>query len=322
MPAGRGRGRGKYVPPTGARLQLQKAAEECGYDARNLRSLQSRPDLFPDIELHSSGFPMHIISAQQQTNPQDSRQPQPQPQPQSQSQPQIVSNQPQRGITNKVKIEEGDNSSPKKKENTNTIKTVKRSVYTSKLIQKGREMHHRIQHSPFYVQCSKGVPDVIRYKGSAKVSEDNDNHHDEYMKRNDDNDVINHSNVVKSVMSQCLGGRKATKQGLFLPDELVYGPKRKSRSGWINEDEDDDENTTKKKNLDDLEKEEKIKKRRIRLGLDPGDDELNANDAGENQFADDEIMEEVEEQDDGGYGVNYYESEGEESVGDGGEAYI
>ena len=55
--SGRGRGRGKYTPPTGGRAFLMRSAEECGLDSRNLRSLQdiTRPALFPDIKLHSSG---------------------------------------------------------------------------------------------------------------------------------------------------------------------------------------------------------------------------------------------------------------------------
>jgi hypothetical protein len=52
--AGRGRGR---APPTGARLLLQRSAQEAGLDAGNLRNLQdiTKPKLFPDYEWHSTG---------------------------------------------------------------------------------------------------------------------------------------------------------------------------------------------------------------------------------------------------------------------------
>lgn len=54
---GRGRGRGRGAPPSGARLLLQRSAQEAGLDAGNLRSLQdiTKPQLFPDFEWHSSG---------------------------------------------------------------------------------------------------------------------------------------------------------------------------------------------------------------------------------------------------------------------------
>ena len=54
--SGRGRGRGR-APPTGARLLLQKSAQEAGLDSSNLRNLQdlTKPSLYPDYEWHSSG---------------------------------------------------------------------------------------------------------------------------------------------------------------------------------------------------------------------------------------------------------------------------
>jgi hypothetical protein len=53
---GGGRGRGR-APPTGARLMLQRSAQEAGLDGSNLRSLQdiTKPQLFPDYNWHSSG---------------------------------------------------------------------------------------------------------------------------------------------------------------------------------------------------------------------------------------------------------------------------
>jgi len=56
--SGRGRGRGRGgAPASGGLLLLRRSAEECGLDSRNIRSLGdiTRPPLYPDIELHSSG---------------------------------------------------------------------------------------------------------------------------------------------------------------------------------------------------------------------------------------------------------------------------
>jgi len=285
---GRGRGRGKFTPPTGARLQLQKAAEECGFDARNLRSLQSRPELFPDILLHSSGLPMHAIQKRQEEQVQ-------------------VKQEEEQKENATVKMEDSSQAVVMKKKST--IKTVRRSAKTSKLIRKGREMHHRMQNSPFFVRYTKDVPDVIRYSDTLKAEKSMENSEGGSMTMEDSSFT-----VVKSVMLNCLGGRTATKQGLFFPEELVFGPKRLNNTGWLT----DNENANKKLNLEALEKQEKLKLRRIRMGLD--DDDA---DKGENEFADDDLVEEDdEEQDDGGYGVNYYESEGDESAGDNGEGYI
>lgn len=130
--SGRGRGRGRgYTPPSGSRLQLQKAAEDCGFDARNLRSLQSRPEVFPDIVLHSSGIPMQIVRQKQ--------------------------------------AEEGGNANAIDDKAPVEVKGVKRSAITNKLIQKGREISNRMQNSAFYVKHAKDVPDVTRYNSSNSV---------------------------------------------------------------------------------------------------------------------------------------------------------
>ena len=52
---------GGRAPPSGARLLLQRSAQEAGLDAGNLRSLQdiTKPLLFPDFEWHSSGQKGH-----------------------------------------------------------------------------------------------------------------------------------------------------------------------------------------------------------------------------------------------------------------------
>jgi hypothetical protein len=54
---GRGRGRGRGGPVTGARLFMQRSAQEAGLDAGNLRNLHdiTKAKLFPDFEWHSSG---------------------------------------------------------------------------------------------------------------------------------------------------------------------------------------------------------------------------------------------------------------------------
>jgi hypothetical protein len=54
--SGRGRGRGRGNP-SGARLLLQRSAQEAGLGATSLKNIQdiTRPQLFPDYEWHSSG---------------------------------------------------------------------------------------------------------------------------------------------------------------------------------------------------------------------------------------------------------------------------
>lgn len=55
--SGRGRGRGRGAPPSGARLLLQRSAQEAGLGSSSLKSIQdiTKPALFPDYEWHSSG---------------------------------------------------------------------------------------------------------------------------------------------------------------------------------------------------------------------------------------------------------------------------
>lgn len=249
---GRGRGRGKFTPPTGARLQLQKAAEDCGFDARNLRSLQSQPDLFPGIELHSSGFPMRVVR------------------------------QKEAEVGGGKQQNKGNNDDDGKPV---ALKGVKRSAATNKLIQKGREISHRMQSSVFYVKHTKDVPDVIRYNSNTSKEE---------------------ASIVDKVMIRCLGGRQLTKAGLFLPDELVHGGRRKRTSEFGSEYNEDG----KKLSLGELESREKLRLRRMRLGLE--DDDENK----DQEFADDEIDQEEEEEFEGGYGVNHYDSDREEDEDD------
>lgn len=120
--SGRGRGRGR-APPTGARLLLQRSAQEAGLDAGNLRNLEdiTKPKLFPDYEWHSSGRQGHEPG--DPANPTASTSALPSP---------------------------------------NTIAHNKRSASTVYLINKSREMHHRFQNSPYYVRPTQEV-DVVRY---------------------------------------------------------------------------------------------------------------------------------------------------------------
>lgn len=299
---GRGRGRGKFVPPTAAKLQLQKAAEECGYDPRNLRALQHQPDLFPDILLHSSGQPMREIQKLQQQQQQEEEEEEKEKQEKARQKQnikvEVADDDKSRRVS--IKMEDGQtvtSGGGGRLAKKNAIKMVKRSAHTTKLIQKGREMHHRMQK--FHIRVTKDVPDILRADDEKKLEGDYDK-----------------DDAVKAVMMHCLGGRKATKQGLFLPDELVYGP-HKRRRGWLTNDGGDDGNNKKQKTIEELEKEEKLRLRRIRLGIEQEEEDAKE----ENEFLDE--FEDQEEQDDGGYGVNYYESEGEESMGDGdGENYI
>eukprot|EP00934_Nitzschia_sp_Nitz4_P009104 Nitzschia sp. Nitz4//scaffold53_size117307//30836//31516//NITZ4_003761-RA/size117307-processed-gene-0.6-mRNA-1//1//CDS//3329554178//9094//frame0 len=112
--SGRGRGRGR-APPSGARLMLQKSAQEAGLDAGNLRNLQdiTKPSLFPDFLWHSSGWQGHDPAPPTQTS--------------------------------------ANNSSSGNKRSSN--------IY---LINKSREIHHRLQNSPYYVRPSQEM-DVARY---------------------------------------------------------------------------------------------------------------------------------------------------------------
>ncbi|CAJ1951806.1 unnamed protein product [Cylindrotheca closterium] len=54
---GRGRGRGRGAPPSGARLLLQRSAQEAGLGSSSLKAISdiTKPALFPDYEWHSSG---------------------------------------------------------------------------------------------------------------------------------------------------------------------------------------------------------------------------------------------------------------------------
>mmetsp|Transcript_2561 Transcript_2561/g.5914 ORF Transcript_2561/g.5914 Transcript_2561/m.5914 type:complete len:175 (-) Transcript_2561:1036-1560(-) len=66
---GRGRGKKKgYTPPSGAQLFLRRSLDECGLSGHTIRSVQdiTRPALFPNIRLHSSGDQRMLVVEQQQ----------------------------------------------------------------------------------------------------------------------------------------------------------------------------------------------------------------------------------------------------------------
>ena len=172
--AGRGRGRGgaKWTPPSGARAFLMRSAEECGFDSRNLRSVQevTRPSLFPDILLHSSGD-QRILDLLEKEK--------------AQAEADALHN----GV---LPIPEA----PKK------LSGVKRTLQAVYLIEKGVQIHNRIQNSVFYVRPSKNVPDAIRFSDSTRPPPQID---------------------ASAVLSSCLEGRKRTAMGRFVPEELVSG---------------------------------------------------------------------------------------------------
>ena len=125
---GRGRGRGGRGPPSGARLLLQRSAQEAGLDSGNLRSLQdiTKPKLFPDFEWHSSGGQQSHHEGDPTTTPAAPLPQKPQPPPA-------------------------------------TAQSSKRATAPNiYLINKSREIQHRFQESSFYVRPSQEV-DVVRY---------------------------------------------------------------------------------------------------------------------------------------------------------------
>jgi len=235
-----------------------RSAEECGLDSRNLRGLQdiTRPSLFPDIKLHSSGDNRFLRLMEQQLAEQQAK-------AEAAGEPIPLDDRPKQ------------------------LAGVKRSAQTLFLITKGREMHHRIQNSVFYVRPTKEVPDVIRYSDSTRGPPQIDG---------------------SVVLSNCLGGRKKTKLGRYVPEELVSGQMQgdgKSLSQSIEAGI----QAAKGVNLADLEAKEKQRKR---AGSMDGD--------GDGDGEEELILEEDEEEDDGeDYGKDHYESDGDESAGGDGD---
>jgi hypothetical protein len=160
-----------------------------------------------------------------------------------------------------------------------------RSARQISLISKSREMHHRFQTSIYYVRTiSKEVPDVVRYSDRLAPP----------------------SNIDSgAVLSHCLGGRKRTRAGVFVPGELCGGQRRIVAGG---EGKGRDGKKMKELNLEELAK--KIKSEGGEL-----EEEEKLEGDGEDVF----YEEDGEESTGADYEKNYYESEGDESAGSDGE---
>lgn len=162
-----------------------------------------------------------------------------------------------------------------------------RSAETIYLISKSREIHHRFQSSVFYVRSTKEVPDVVRYSDRLRPPPNID---------------------ASAVLSHCLGGKKRTRGdggGVFVPEELCGGQRRVTGVGGM-----DEETSKKAKGLNLAALARKIKS-------DGGMDKDGDGDDEEVEFG---ITEEDGEESDGAdYVQNYYESDGDESNGSGGE---
>ncbi len=269
---GRGRGRGR-APPTGGRLFLMRSAEECGYDVRNLRSLQdiTKPELFPPMLLHSSGDNRRLGGATDHEDltttatPASSLESQPLPQ-----------SQPEKG----VKVENNEHGPLASGQPSNSKKNgTKRSSQTLYLITKGREIHHRIQDSAFYVRTTKEVPDIIRYSDASKPPPITD---------------------ASTVLSHCLRGKKRTLMGYFIPEELVSGQKVAGSSGG----------THKNSTAGDMDATNNVT--RPRLGsMDNAEGGTGAGVADDEEFPDGGSEDELED-----YVADYYASEDEDQDGD------
>lgn len=175
--SGRGRGRGRGRTPPSVIQDI------------------IRPELFPDIKLHSSGDNKLLQLIEEQKQQQLSQQQNQELQPTD--------------ANNNVKVETAEDDASSALINSmllsqKKISSNKRSAQTLFLITKGREIHHRIQNSAFHVKATKDVPDIIRYSDSKKAPPITD---------------------ASTVLSHCLRGKKRTAMGQFVPEELVSGQK-------------------------------------------------------------------------------------------------
>ena len=130
---------------------------------------------------------------------------------------------------------------------TKPLRIIARSAQTLALIGKSREMHHRLQNSVHYIRPTKDVPDVIRYSERERELSYDGGDGD-----GGDNDITNgnkhrggnrsgsrHTPTTSDptavdasvVLSACLGGRKRTRLGMFVPDELAHGQRTNVRRG-------------------------------------------------------------------------------------------
>lgn len=232
---------------------LQRSAKECGLDSRNLPP----PALFPDICLHSTGDQKLLSLMQQQ---------------EQQQQIQELKNDPEQ--------KESDDAKAAVLKELSSSRVAKRSSQTLFLISKGREMHHRMQSSAFYVRPTKYVPDVIRYSDSTRPPPRID---------------------ASAVLSNCLGGQKETVAGRYVPEELISGQVLGPLSEQVTAG-------GKAVNLQSLEANEKM----IQKGQTDNSDE------DDERFG--ENIDNNEEDDGEDYVMNYYESDGDESDGGDNEA--
>mmetsp|Transcript_8558 Transcript_8558/g.8710 ORF Transcript_8558/g.8710 Transcript_8558/m.8710 type:complete len:282 (-) Transcript_8558:140-985(-) len=178
-----------------------------------------------------------------------------------------------------------------------TLATVKRSAATISLISKSREIHHRIQSSVFYVRPSKEIPDIVRFSDKKRV--------DLKPLRLDASNVLRH----------CLGGRKRTCMGRFVPEELVSG--QRTGSSGLSGGVADGIAGGKALSLEDLEAKEKLRQRRERMGLvdnDELDDDGNKKNLDDDDLAIEQEDEEEEEMVED-YGKDHYASEDESDGG-------
>jgi hypothetical protein len=153
------------------------------------------------------------------------------------------------------------------------------------LIKKGREMHHRMQNSVFYVRCSKEVPDVVRFSDARTRPPSRD---------------------ASAVFSHCLGGRTRTSAGQYVPDELVTGKQqqeqRAARRRRLGSNGGIDSHNPMAPPVLTLAELEAQEKKTTPVDPDADNDDLS--------IQDDEEEEEGED-----YVMNHYESEGDEDGG-------
>ena len=333
--SGRGRGRGKkYTPPSGAALFLRRSLDECGLGAQNLRGISdiTRPALFPPISLHSSGDQRLLMLEQQQAR---------QKEEEAMAAAALGGDggNSAGGGPQAIKAEGGASSSAVEGAGDGAfgttvkpLRTIARSAQTLALIGKSREMHHRLQNSVHYVRPSKDVPDVIRYSERGDMGQFDD--------ADDDEDHGNNGNGGRSrpwsdptavdasvVLSACLGGRKRTRLGMFVPDELAHGQRTNIRGRSASASGLGDALAAGKAvSLTEL---EEIERKRARAGSVGGPANAAAAAAGRGRttsvgnqadVADDYYDDEDGEEDEGeDYVMNYYESEGDDGSDGGGE---
>ena len=189
------------------------------------------------------------------------------------------------GETGAAAVKQEPNTTNNNNTDKEPVESNNRSPQQIYLISKSRELHHKFQSSIYYVRPPKDIPDVIRYS-----------------------DPPNPPNIDSgAVLSHCLGGRKRTRAGVFVPEELCGGQRTIV----------DRELLSRKRKLKELNLEELAKKIRTEGDVVGG---VNEEEEGGGDGDDEVLLEEEEEESTGAdYEKNYYESEGDESAGSDGE---